>query len=206
MTRPLALLAALVTAAVAGPALAEEGPSFDCAGVTGEVETLICEDPDLAALDRRLAARYEAALTVVDRLGAGTEEAENELRATQRGWIGGRDDCWKSEDADTCIEDAYLRREAELVARYMLEEPFNTVTWICDGNPANEVVTMFFHTPLESLRFERGDTVDVGTIVRTASGAKYDGSFGRSIWMKGDNAMYREADPDGTEYDCTVAK
>ena len=43
------------------------------------------------------------------------------------------------------------------------------------------------------------------SIVRTASGSKYEGSFGRSIWIKGDEAIYREADPDGSEMTCVKA-
>jgi uncharacterized protein YecT (DUF1311 family)/membrane-bound inhibitor of C-type lysozyme len=190
---------------ISAPALAQDGPSFDCANAGSEAETLICSDADLARLDRRLADRFGAALSVVQGLDAGAADAEAELRATQRGWISGRDDCWKSEDLRACVSDAYLRREGELVATWRLEEPTETVFWTCGGTPANEVVTLFFDTELPSVRFERGDTIDAGTLSRTASGARYDGSFGRFIWMKGDEATYREPDPDGTEYTCTVA-
>ena len=87
----------------------------------------------------------------------------------------------------------------------MLEDPTGTAFWTCDNNPANEVVTMFFATERPSVRFERGDSVDTGALRRTASGARYEGSFGRSIWIKGDEAHYREPDPDGTEWTCTRA-
>ena len=81
-----------------------------------------------------------------------------------------------------CVELAYQRREGALVSAWMLEEPARTVFWTCGGNPANEVVTMFFDTELPSVRFERGDSIDTGHLSPTASGARYDGSFGRSIW------------------------
>lgn len=186
-------------------ALAQDGPSFDCARAEGTVETLICEDADLARLDRRLADRFAAALDTVRGLDAGADTAEGELRAMQRGWIGGRDACWTAEDLRACIEAAYLRREGELVARYMLETPTETVFWTCGGNPANEVVTVFFDTELPSLRFERGDSIDTGSLVPTGSGARYTGSFGREIWIKGDAATYRDPDPDGTEFTCVVS-
>jgi membrane-bound inhibitor of C-type lysozyme len=76
--------------------------------------------------------------------------------------------------------------------------------WSCDGNPANEVVTYFFDTELPSVRFERGDRVDAGSLVETASGSRYEGSFGRSIWIKGEEATYREPDPEGTIYTCSL--
>lgn len=199
-------LAVLLCLAAAIPAASQEGPSFDCAKAEHEAEILVCEDPGLAALDRLVAARYAAALTVIRGLDAGAAEAEDTLRATQRGWIKGRDDCWKAEDLRDCVESAYLRREGELVARWLLQEPTGTAFWACGGNPANEVVTMFFDTTLPSVRFERGDTIDTGSLTRTASGARYDGSFGRYIWIKGDEASYREADPDGTEYSCALSR
>jgi len=178
-------------------ALPAAGQSFDCAKAESSAEKLVCSDPALGALDERVAARYAEALEA-----AGGDA--DDLRAFQRGWIGGRDECWKTENVAECVEQSYLRREAELVARWMLEEPTNTVFWACEGNPANEVVTMFFDTPLPSLRFERGDSIDVGTQVRSGSGARYAGSFGREIWIKGEEAMYREPDPDGSELTCVV--
>ena len=178
-------------------ALPAVGQSFDCARAESSAEKLVCSDTALGALDERVAERYAEALEA-----AGGDA--DDLRAFQRGWIGGRDECWKTENVAECVEQSYLRREAELVARWMLEEPAKTVFWACDGNPANEVVTMFFDTPLPSLRFERGDSIDVGTQVRSGSGARYAGSFGREIWIKGEEAMYREPDPDGSELTCVV--
>jgi uncharacterized protein len=191
---------------LAAPALAQDGPSFDCGGARGAAETLVCADPELAALDRAVAGRYRAALAAVRALDAGAAAAEDALKTIQRGWLGGRDECWKAADPRGCVASAYLRREAELVATYMLELPSSSATWTCGGNPANEVVTLFFATPLPSVRFERGDSIDAGVQVRTASGARYDGSFGRWIWIKGETATYREPDPDGTEYGCALAK
>lgn len=193
-----------VFCAIAAPVVAQEGPSFDCAKAGTSAEEMVCADADLARLDRLVADRYAAAMAAARGLDAGADEAEAELRAYQRGWIKGRDECWKADDQRACVEASYQRREAELVATWMLEEPTNTAFWTCGGNPANEVVTMFFDTDLPSLRFERGDSIDVGVLTRTASGARYDGSFGRFIWMKGNEATYRDPDPDGTEYQCVL--
>ena len=193
-----------VFACCPGVVLAQEGPTFDCAKATHEAEIAICENAELAALDRRLAETYGAALAMSEGLDAGAETAVAELKAYQRGWIGGRDACWKDSDIVACISDAYLRREAELVAMWMLEEPVGTSVWMCDGGP--EVVTMFFDTPLPSARMEVGDSIDVATVTRTASGTKYEGSFGRSIWIKGNEALYREASPNDAEYGCVLAE
>lgn len=199
-------LAALALLAAPAAALAQDGPSFDCARAETGAEKLVCADPALAALDRRVAARFAAALDVARGLDAGAAEAEATLRAYQRGWIGGRDECWKAADERACVEDAYLRREAELVAEWMLDAPTATTFWTCGGSPANEVVTMFFDTPLPAVRFERGDSIDTGTLSPTGSGARYDGSFGRYIWIKGDQADYRDPDPDGQTFQCVAGR
>lgn len=194
----------LLAILIASPVLAGEGPSFDCGKAESAAEKLVCEDQDLGRLDRLVSDRYTAALAAASSLDTGAPEAEAELRATQRGWISGRNECWKEEDLKSCVESAYLRRNAELVALWMLEEPARVVSWACDDNPANEVVTYFYDTELPAIRFERGDSVDAGALVRTASGARYEGSFGRYIWIKGDEAMYRDPDPNGAELDCVV--
>ncbi len=203
MRIPYALCVALALPAL--PLAAQEGPSFDCSKAQSSAEELVCADADLAALDRLIAERYAAALEAARNLDFGAEEAEANLKAYQRGWIKGRDDCWKADDLRACVEYEYQRREAELVTQFILEEPTGTTFWQCQGNPANEVVTMYFDTALPSIRFERGDSIDTGMLSETASGSRYDGSFGRYIWIKGDEATYREPDPDGTEMTCTVA-
>lgn len=185
------------------PAFAVAQPSFDCGKAESDAEVLVCEDPGLAALDVAVTDRFKAAVEVARGLDVGAQEAVETLKAMQRGWIKGRDDCWKAEDLRDCVEFSYLSREGQLVATWLLEKPTATVFWSCGDTPANEVVTMFFDTTLPSVRFERGDTIDAGSLTRTASGSKYEGSFGRSIWIKGNEATYREADPDGTEYSCT---
>ena len=71
-------------------------PSFDCLKASSDAEELICADKKLAALDRRLATRFEAAMQAARAQDAGADAAAKNLRATQRGWIKGRDDCWKA--------------------------------------------------------------------------------------------------------------
>lgn len=190
---------------IASSAFADQSPSFDCARAASSAETLVCNDAELAKLDRELADHFAQALAAAKEGEAAGGQSVAELRAYQRGWIKGRDDCWKAQDLRECVEASYRMRDAELVATWMLEEPINTVTWICDGDPANQVTTMFFDTDLPSVRFERGDSIDVGYLVRTGSGSRYDGSFGRYIWIKGDEATYRDPGGEGEEYTCELA-
>ena len=121
------LVVALIPASIGGTAGA--APSFDCSKVeAGSIEALICQDDQLSALDRMMAAVFAAA----------TKKASNEhppvLKAEQRGWIKGRNDCWKSDDKRQCIQQSYKLRIAELQARYRLVRATKPVSYVCDGH------------------------------------------------------------------------
>lgn len=201
MSRHLAGLLASACALIAAPLSA--APSFDCAQASSSAEELICEDAALAALDVRLAERYQQTLDVIAALDAGSAEALQTTRAMQRGWIKGRDDCWKAEDLRACVEAAYLTREAELVARWMLETPLSIVSFTCEGNPANEATAFYFDTELQGIRVEYGDGIKTGYAVPAASGAKYALEFGGLLWSKGDEAQF--AWTEGEEMSCVLA-
>ena len=163
------LVLLLGCASSAATALAE-GPSFDCAKVVaGSIEELVCKEPALSALDRKLAGVYAAASA------KAVDEKPPVLAAEQRGWVKGRDECWKSDDRTRCVEQEYERRIAELQAKYRLVPGTGPVAYGCDGNPANEVVVTFFPTDPPTLIAERGDGVSLMYLQRSGSGARYAG-------------------------------
>lgn len=168
---------ALVTRAAA------DGPSYSCDKVeAGSIQALVCGDPQLSALDRQLAGVFAAA----------SAKAANEqppvLKAEQRGWIKGRDDCWKSDDRRSCVLTEYQRRIAELQARYRLVEGTGPVRFTCDGDPRNEVVATFFPTEPPTLVAERGDSVSLMYLERSASGSRYQGR-NESLWERQGEAL-----------------
>lgn len=154
----------------------ESGPSFSCDEVKpGSTEALICEDEGLAAFDRKLAEVYAAATKIA------VNEHPPVLKTEQRGWIKGRDECWKSEDQRECVREEYVRRIAELQARYRLVSYSGPFFYACDGNAANEVVATFFETEPPTLIAERGDSVSLMYIQPSASGIRYEGR-NESFW------------------------
>ena len=160
---------------VSGSTLAQ-GPAFKCDKVEAEsVEALICQDAGLSALDQQLALVYAEA----------SKKAVNEhpatLKAEQRGWIKGRDDCWKSQDQKLCVSDSYHQRIVELQARYRLVDSVGPVTWLCDGDSRNQVVVTFFKTEPATLIAERGDSTSLMTQQISASGSRYLGR-NESFW------------------------
>jgi len=191
---------ASVVAATA--AQADEGPSFDCARAEGEVETLICGEADIAALDRRLAETWAEVIDVAE--GLDERPDMDALRAEQRGWIKGRNDCWKADDAAACVTDAYEVRISTLAARWMLAPETGAARYVCEGNPANAFHASFRDTLRPSVRIEYGDGVKVGVQTRTASGARYEMPFGAFLWTKGDAATF--AWEEGRELTCEVAE
>jgi len=146
------------------------GPSFPCDKVeTGSIEEMICRDDALAALDVKLADVYAAAAN------KAVNEHPPVLKAEQRGWIKGRDECWKSDDKRACVATEYQRRIAELQAQYRLVAAKGPVFYACDGNPANEVVATFFETDPPTLIAERGDSTSLMYLEPSGSGSKYVG-------------------------------
>jgi uncharacterized protein len=75
-----------------------EGPSFDCRKARSRVDKSICADPELAALDRRLAELFALALSHAPDPG--------EIKKAQRRWLRERDDC----EADACVKNSYEQR------------------------------------------------------------------------------------------------
>lgn len=169
------IMVASVLLAAGGSALAQ-GPAFSCDKVAaGSMEALICQDAALSALDRQLAALYaEASQTAAS-------DPYSLLKAEQRGWLKGRDECWKSEDKPACVARSYRQRIVELQAHYHLVASTGPFTWQCDGDPRNEVVTTFFQTEPPSLIAERGDSSALMTLQPSGSGSKYEGR-NESFW------------------------
>jgi len=88
-------------------------PSFDCSKVKkNSSEGLICSSDELMDLDNELAAVYKQALPKASK--------DDMLKAHQRGWIKGRNDCWKAEDEKKCMADEYKLRIKELKEKYAL--------------------------------------------------------------------------------------
>lgn len=142
-----------------------------CRGASpGSIAELVCRDPALAALDREMARLYAQAQQQAGRIQRPT------LRAEQRGWLRGRDDCWKALDGkQACVEDSYRFRRVELQARYRLLPPRGPLRWQCGESPADELLVSYFATDPPSLIAERGDQSALMRQLPAASGARYEG-------------------------------
>jgi len=191
------LVAGLAVTPAHGAETQAKGPAFDCAKASSTVEKLICTDEGLSALDRQLDGVYKAAMA------KARDDMPAYLRTEQRGWVKGRDECWKAQgegnpvflteswiatSVPDCVEGHYKMRISELQVKYQLAPERKPAFFACNGNPSNEVVATFFETDPPAARLERGDRTVIAWQVRSGSGARYEGQ-NVTFWNKGDEAM-----------------
>ena len=101
-------------------------PSFDCSKVEkNSSEGIICSSDELMDLDRELSEVYKQALSKAPK--------EDMLKAHQRGWIKGRNDCWKAEDEKKCMVNEYHLRIKELKKQYHLSDTGKQSSGTSDG-------------------------------------------------------------------------
>jgi uncharacterized protein len=151
-------------------------PAYDCGKAEAAAEKLICEDAELARLDREMQRLFGLAA------GAGLpESALKDLRAHQRGWIKGRNECWKAADLRHCILGAYALRVHALrrdypAARSRDDEgiSFGPDQLTCDGFAAPIAVTFVNAGTALALLAWANETLLVSD-VPSASGARYEG-------------------------------
>jgi uncharacterized protein len=109
----LSILNILFTSMMFSSLLYSNQPSFDCTKAAKEsCEAIICGSDTLIDLDKELSKVYKQALSKAPK--------EDMLKTYQRGWIKGRNECWKVKDAETYMADLYRQRINELKEKYQL--------------------------------------------------------------------------------------
>lgn len=180
-------------------------PSFDCAKAQSSAEEAVCANPDLAMLDVETARLYRLALSGVS--GARADE----LKAMQRGWIKGRDECWKSSlGLNTCIAAEYALRIFDLRTGYAssrAEEGASTGPKVLDCDSFDAAIGVVFinaSSPMVALKWR--DVAIALPQVPSGSGAKYESNVyadgPTSLFTKGDEALFTP--PGGTQLTCRI--
>lgn len=143
-------------------------PAFDCTRAQGQVENLLCEDTTLMAMDRYMDELYQGALANF------AEDELPTLRAYQRGWISGRNDCWKDSDVRPCVMDAYRLRLSELEVKAGFLTVPAPVHYTCEDD---STITAYFYNdaiaPLAVLNMPQEQVFTWQQVA--ASGARYTG-------------------------------
>lgn len=182
-------------------------PSFDCSKAESSAEKLVCSDEQLAALDRETARLYKLAVNGKQ----VSAERKNQLKAYQRGWIKGRDECWKAPDKRACVRDSYAIRIYELRQGYADARSQDAkgiskglLALECDGFDAGIGIAFISSDPsVAALGWKDRKVALEG--VPSGSGAKYagnsfDGAF--TLWTKGNEATFEM--PEGKSFKCLI--
>ncbi|MFC3615548.1 MliC family protein [Lutimaribacter marinistellae] len=193
---------------IASPAVAAD-PSFDCSKAESGAEKAICASDALAELDLEVTRLYKLAVATPD-MG---DDRLNELKAMQRGWIKGRDECWKSDlGLETCVANEYGFRIMDLRQGYANARSadddgisMGPMVLACDGLDAMVGITFVNGSePLAVMRWQ--ENAIVLPRVPSASGAKYETDmwYGgpSSLFTKGDEALFTP--PGGAEVTCKI--
>lgn len=190
-------------AAITANSQTADKPSFDCDDAEHRVEKMICSDPQLMALDRKLDAVFQQALEKVEAMPNTAPEIRH-MKAYELRWSRHRNACIKAADPLDCVKESYRTRTAELQARFLLAKTMPPVIFVCHNNPKNQIIATFVQSNPPSVRLERGDRTAIAVEGRSGSGARYLGSNGLVFWNKGDDAKVTWSG--GSEFECTVRK
>lgn len=193
------LMTGLLCLALAGQA-AE--PSYDCNKASGGIEELICQSDELAALDHKLAKYFKLATKNYP------AEELNTLKAMQRGWIKGRNDCWKADDKTSCVRNNYQHRITDLQITTGSAEISNSAVFICNPEKHDSITAVFYNdTELPAaVLTRRSDEVDEQKLLfltRSGSGARYLGR-NAEFWTKGSEALATWGVIDTKEFKCKL--
>ncbi|MEZ8094146.1 META domain-containing protein [Photobacterium swingsii] len=142
--------------------------SFDCTKASGEVETLICQDQVLAKLDLQMDVLYKAVLPTIP----SGEQAN--FKTSQRGWIKGRNACWKSVDVYHCTKNSYALQSSTLAEEGRLFVNDKPTYYQCSGglHPAVEVRFYQVNNQAKAI-LSYGLDYELLDATVSASGAKY---------------------------------
>ncbi|MEP0203812.1 MAG: MliC family protein [Halioglobus sp.] len=184
-----------IVMATALSSVAHAQPAFDCAEAEGQVENLICSNDELQKLDQLLAKTYARAMQTLPEQDRVTE------RAFQRGWIKGRNDCWKSDNVETCVTHSYQTRIVELQIRSGALEAPEFILLSCKQEPNKHLTASFYNeTEPRSVVLTLDNDQVIAFAIRTASGARYQAS-NVDLWTKGKEARLNWF---GTSLECLL--
>lgn len=166
---PSSASASTTTAAPAAPAM-----TFDCAKPANKAQQLVCDDPQLTGLDRRLQAAYQQALT-----RPGADQAT--LSTAQNAFATTRDGCADFTEARTCVLEAYQTRLVELAIADPATVAPPVVSFNCPAD-AGTLTAQFYNQldPKTAVLDWKGVRV-ILFIQPSGSGARY-GRQGSEYW------------------------
>lgn len=165
--------------------------ALDCAKPTSDAQRLVCNDPQLGDLDRRLQAAYQQALA---RPGAD----QGAVAAAQASWAATRDACPQDTDLRSCVLQAYQTRLVQLAIADPATAQPPVVAYRCpaDAGPLTAQFYNQFDPPTAVLSWKGAQQILFQQ--PSGSGARY-GRQGSEYWEHQGEVML---DLGGTKFVC----
>lgn len=148
--------------------------TFDCAKPANKAQQLVCDDPQLTDLDRRVQAAYQQALA-----RPGADQAT--LNTAQSAFATIRDGCADFVEMRTCVVEAYQTRLVEFAIADPATVAPPVVTYNCPAD-AGTLTAQFYNQldPKTAVLDWKGVRV-ILFIQPSGSGARY-GRQGSEYW------------------------
>jgi uncharacterized protein len=148
--------------------------SLDCTNPANKAQQLVCDDPQLTGLDRRLQTAYQQALA---RPGAD----QPALTAAHNHWTALRDGCAQNADLRTCVSEAYQTRLVQLAIADPATIAPPVITYHCpaDSGPLTAQFYNQFDPPTAVLNWKGNQ--EILFVQPSGSGARY-GRQGFEYW------------------------
>jgi uncharacterized protein len=160
--------------------------AVDCATPANAAQKTICGDPNLKALDAKMATLY------IDANKGASSAGKNEIAAEQRRWIVSRDNCSKDKDVTGCIIAAYTARN-QLLSAYVSKaaKPADAepVMFSCDDT--STLTITFINGAKPQARVRQGEQFWTLPQVKSASGARF-AKGNVSVWNKGKEVTFQQ--------------
>ena len=173
------------------------GPLLDCAKAANKAQQLVCDDPQLTDLDRRLQTSYQQAL---DRPGADKAA----LTAAQNSWATQRDACTQYADMRTCVQEAYQTRLVQLAIADPATVAPPVITYRCPAEDS-PLTAQFYNEfdPKAAVLNWKGDQ-QILFVELSGSGARY-GRQGIEYWEhQGEVRLDFSGISKGTKFVCNT--
>lgn len=178
-------------------------PSFDCATAHHQIEKMVCEDPELAALDVKLAGVFQEALKKVEAM-PNTAPQIRHMKAYELRWSRERNECARSKDAKECTAESYRYRIADLQARFFLISSKSPAVYMCRDNPKNELIATYVESDPATVRLDHSGKTVITFKDDEGDGKRFDNPQGVSFEVEGDMALVNW--PKGNEFECIQRK
>jgi uncharacterized protein len=168
--------------------------AVDCTKPATSVQQLVCTDPHLTDLDRRLQTAYQQALA---RTGADPAA----LTGAQTSWAAVRDGCTQNSDVHTCLVEAYQTRLVQLAIADPATVAPPVITYHCPADSGPLTAQFYNQFDPQTAVLDWKGNQQILFIQPSGSGARY-GRQGAEYW---EHQGEVKLDINGTKFVCSTS-